>query len=141
MNYTEKFNLRKPEESETFDIENFNYNMDVIDPLLVKDTGWIDFYNSGGSGYDIGLDCRKIGAQVTLRGNITITGSSQDTTDHEVTIEAARLTELNLLPQYEFKVDISKGDRKSEVVINENGIYLTGRVGEHSLNNISWLVG
>lgn len=77
MNYTEKFNLRKPEESEAFDIENFNYNMDVIDPLLVEDTGWIEFYY----GDNVELECRKIGARVTIKGNILIPGSSHDTTD------------------------------------------------------------
>lgn len=137
MNHTEKFNLRKPEESEAFDIENFNHNMDVIDPLLVKDTGWIDFYHNSDL---IQLDCRKIGARVTLKGTIRIAGSSHDTTDYETAIEAARLRELNLLPQYEFKVNNSATDFKSEIVVNNNGVYLTGHTGMHYLNNISWLV-
>lgn len=136
MNYTEKFNLRKPEESEAFDIENFNYNMDVIDPLLVEDTGWIEFYY----GDNVELECRKIGARVTIKGNILIPGSSHDTTDYEVAIQSARLTELNLLPQYEFTVNHSSADFKSEIVINDNGVYLTGHTGMHYFNNISWIV-
>ena len=137
MKYTEKFGLKKPEENDAFDVENFNENMDIIDPLLVKDTGWIDFYNDGDI---IQLYCRRIGAQVILKGTMRIIGGGHDTTAYESSLEAARLTELNLLPQYEFKVNNSTDDFISEIIINNNGVYLTGYPGQHTFNNISWVV-
>lgn len=137
MKYTEKYGLRKPDEEDAFDIENFNYNMDVIDPMLIEDTGWMDFFNDGDL---IQLYCRKIGSQVILKGTIRIAGGGHDTTAYERALEAARLTELNLLPQYEFKVNNSTADFVSEIVINSSGVYLTGYPGQHILNNISWIV-
>lgn len=97
------------------------------------DTGWKEFYISN----EWNLKYRKIGKKITLKGTCLREGSN-----HAEPITLILQTEMiaNLLPNYEFNVNNSRGDFESFITINNEMITIYASVGEHNLNNISWLI-
>lgn len=52
-NYTENFNLIKPEDDEYYDVADFNENMDVIDAALTESMGINSVISADGQGVRI----------------------------------------------------------------------------------------
>jgi len=46
MTFTENLGLKKPSQNDIVNVDDLNYNADIIDEALARDTRWEDFVRS-----------------------------------------------------------------------------------------------
>jgi len=46
VKYTKNFGLKKPNQEDFYNVDDFNYNADIIDAQLADDSAWAQFITS-----------------------------------------------------------------------------------------------